>query len=125
MITWPRSLIVMLSIMYGPVAGSVGLSSTFPMVTLIPAGSIPPGAPSSSPACRPPRSGVLDLTNWQEYLLCLERATATSPRQWAVRSSTASARWGSGAHARHEHVSIDGMVERTAVAAGVMATFAR
>jgi glutamate carboxypeptidase len=32
---------------------------------------------------------------------------------------------GAGAHARHEHVSIDGMVERAAVAAGVMAAFAR
>lgn len=31
---------------------------------------------------------------------------------------------GGGAHARHEHVSIDGMVERAAVAAGVMAAFA-
>jgi glutamate carboxypeptidase len=32
---------------------------------------------------------------------------------------------GAGAHARHEHVSIDGMVERAAVAAGVLAAFAR
>jgi glutamate carboxypeptidase len=32
---------------------------------------------------------------------------------------------GGGAHARHEHVSIDGMVERAAVAAGVMAAFAQ
>jgi len=32
---------------------------------------------------------------------------------------------GAGAHARHEHVSIDGMVERSAVAAGVLAAFAR
>jgi glutamate carboxypeptidase len=31
---------------------------------------------------------------------------------------------GAGAHARHEHVSVDGMVERAAVAAGVMAAFA-
>ncbi|GAA5119691.1 M20 family metallopeptidase [Pseudonocardia adelaidensis] len=31
---------------------------------------------------------------------------------------------GGGAHARHEHVSVDGMVERAAVAAGVMAAFA-
>jgi glutamate carboxypeptidase len=31
---------------------------------------------------------------------------------------------GGGAHARHEHVSIAGMVERAAVAAGVMAAFA-
>ncbi len=31
---------------------------------------------------------------------------------------------GAGAHARHEHVSIDGMVERAAVAAGVLAAFA-
>jgi glutamate carboxypeptidase len=31
---------------------------------------------------------------------------------------------GGGAHARHEHVSIDGMVERAAVAAAVMAAFA-
>jgi glutamate carboxypeptidase len=31
---------------------------------------------------------------------------------------------GGGAHARHEHVSIDGMVERAAVAAGVIAAFA-
>jgi glutamate carboxypeptidase len=30
---------------------------------------------------------------------------------------------GGGAHARHEHVSIDGMVERSAVAAGVIASF--
>ncbi|WP_219416908.1 M20 family metallopeptidase [Pseudonocardia nigra] len=32
---------------------------------------------------------------------------------------------GGGAHARHEHISIDGMVERAAVAAGVIAAFAR
>ena len=32
---------------------------------------------------------------------------------------------GAGAHARHEHVSIEGMVERAAVAAGVIAAFAR
>jgi glutamate carboxypeptidase len=32
---------------------------------------------------------------------------------------------GAGAHARHEHVSINGMVERAAMAAGVMAAFAR
>ncbi|NMH96849.1 M20 family metallopeptidase [Pseudonocardia sp. K10HN5] len=32
---------------------------------------------------------------------------------------------GAGAHARHEHVSIDGMVERAAVAAGVIAAFAQ
>jgi glutamate carboxypeptidase len=32
---------------------------------------------------------------------------------------------GGGAHARHEHVSIEGMVERAAVAAGVVAAFAR
>ena len=31
---------------------------------------------------------------------------------------------GGGAHARHEHVSVDGMVERAAVAAGVIAAFA-
>jgi len=31
---------------------------------------------------------------------------------------------GGGAHARHEHVSIEGMVERAAVAAGVIAAFA-
>jgi glutamate carboxypeptidase len=31
---------------------------------------------------------------------------------------------GSGAHARHEHVSVEGMVERAAVAAGVIAAFA-
>jgi glutamate carboxypeptidase len=31
---------------------------------------------------------------------------------------------GGGAHARHEHVSVDGMVERAAVAAGVLAAFA-
>jgi glutamate carboxypeptidase len=31
---------------------------------------------------------------------------------------------GGGAHARHEHVSVDGMAERAAVAAGVMAAFA-
>jgi glutamate carboxypeptidase len=31
---------------------------------------------------------------------------------------------GGGAHARHEHVSVDGMVERAAVAAAVMAAFA-
>lgn len=31
---------------------------------------------------------------------------------------------GGGAHARHEHASIDGMVERAAVAAGVIAAFA-
>jgi glutamate carboxypeptidase len=31
---------------------------------------------------------------------------------------------GAGAHARHEHVSVDGMVQRAAVAAGVMAAFA-
>jgi glutamate carboxypeptidase len=31
---------------------------------------------------------------------------------------------GAGAHARHEHVSVDGMVERAAVAAGVVAAFA-
>ena len=30
---------------------------------------------------------------------------------------------GAGAHARHEHISIDGMVERAAVAAGVIAAF--
>ncbi len=32
---------------------------------------------------------------------------------------------GAGAHARHEHVSIEGMIERAAVAAGVLAAFAR
>lgn len=32
---------------------------------------------------------------------------------------------GGGAHARHEHVSITGMVERTALAAGLVAAFAR
>jgi glutamate carboxypeptidase len=32
---------------------------------------------------------------------------------------------GGGAHARHEHVSIAGMVERAAVAAGVMSAFAQ
>jgi glutamate carboxypeptidase len=32
---------------------------------------------------------------------------------------------GAGAHARHEHISIEGMVERAAVAAGVLAAFAR
>jgi glutamate carboxypeptidase len=32
---------------------------------------------------------------------------------------------GGGAHARHEHVSVEGMLERSAVAAGVMATFGR
>ncbi len=31
---------------------------------------------------------------------------------------------GDGAHARHEHVSIDGMVERAAVAAGVISAYA-
>src|SRR5690606_10017360 len=31
---------------------------------------------------------------------------------------------GGGAHARHEHVSVDGMVERAAVAAAVVAAFA-
>lgn len=31
---------------------------------------------------------------------------------------------GDGAHARHEHVSIEGMLERTAVAAGLLAAFA-
>ena len=30
---------------------------------------------------------------------------------------------GAGAHARHEHISVDGMVERAAVAAGVIAAF--
>lgn len=30
---------------------------------------------------------------------------------------------GDGAHARHEHISVDGMVERAALAAGVVATF--
>jgi glutamate carboxypeptidase len=30
---------------------------------------------------------------------------------------------GGGAHARHEHISIAGMVERAALAAGVLATF--
>lgn len=30
---------------------------------------------------------------------------------------------GEGAHARHEAISINGMVERTAVAAGLLATF--
>ena len=32
---------------------------------------------------------------------------------------------GAGAHARHEHVSVEGMVERAALAAGVLAAFAR
>jgi glutamate carboxypeptidase len=32
---------------------------------------------------------------------------------------------GAGAHARHEHVSIEGMIERAAVAAGVLAAFGR
>jgi glutamate carboxypeptidase len=31
---------------------------------------------------------------------------------------------GAGAHARHERVSIDGMLERAAVAAAVITTFA-
>ena len=32
---------------------------------------------------------------------------------------------GGGAHARHEHVSVSGMVERAAVAAAVIGVFAR